>query len=96
MNHTAMPPVTDAHRQRAFALLSIPHMNFTQAMAEDSRRRVIEACATHLRTQDWKREHVRTVEPVKRLRLGLDGHPMSWCTQMAPGVWAPIRQLDLL
>jgi hypothetical protein len=33
--------------------------------------------------------------PVKRVRLGSDGHPMAWCTQMAPGPLVRISQPDI-
>ena len=49
------------------------------------RRRLIEARAAQIRTAEWKATQQRSVVPVKRVRLGSDGHPVSWCTQMARG-----------
>ena len=47
-----LPPVTDEHRRRAFALFSWPGVTFEAAMAVDMRRRLIEARAAHIRKQD--------------------------------------------
>ena len=64
--------------------------------AHDTLRRVIEIKARQLRTDAWEATQVRTVVPVRRIRLGVDGHPIGWCTQMAPGGHEPILQPDLL
>lgn len=48
-----LPDVTDAHRRAAFTLMNWPDCSFDQAMANDTRRRVIEACAHRLRTREW-------------------------------------------
>lgn len=47
-----LPPVTDEHRRRAFALFCWPGVTFEAAMAVDMRRRLIEARAAHIRKQD--------------------------------------------
>jgi hypothetical protein len=49
-----LPPVTDAHRQQAFALFGWPGVTFEQAMAVDMRRRLIEACAHGIRTREYQ------------------------------------------
>jgi hypothetical protein len=50
----ALPPVTDHHRRAAFTLLSWPDCTFEQAMGNDLRHRVIEACASALRKREWQ------------------------------------------
>ena len=54
-------------------------------MRHDVRRRLVEARAAQIRTTEWKQTQQRSVVPVKRVRLGSDGHPVSWCTQMTRG-----------
>ena len=90
-----LPPVTDDHRQRAFVILAM-RCTYAQAMADDTKRRVIEACAASLRTEDWKREHQQVRVAVPRCKPGVDGHPVKWATQIAMGGWEPVAQLDLL
>lgn len=60
-------------------------------MANDTRKRVIECRAARLRTQEWELTQSITRVMVKRVALGLDGHPVRWITQLAPG---PHRTLD--
>ena len=71
-----LPEVTDAHRRAAFTLLSWPDCTFEQAMANDLRHRVIEACASALRKREWQqaRRGVRVVRVVR------------------PSTWAPSVQ----
>jgi hypothetical protein len=59
----ALPPVTDHHRRAAFTLLSWPDCTFEQAMNNDLKHRVIEACASALRKREWQqaRRAVRVV-----------------------------------
>ena len=90
-----MPPVTDAHLRTAFAKLRWPNLTYDQVMADPVRSKVVQACAHQLRRQEWERTHARTVEPVKRVRLGADGHPIGWCTQAAPGAHVRITTPDL-
>lgn len=54
------------------------------------------ARAAIMRTAEWERTTQRTVVPVKRVKLGVDGHPIGWCTQMVNGPRAAIQQPDLL
>lgn len=91
-----LPPVTDEHRRAAFTAMRWPGLTYEQAQASDTHRRVIEARAHQIRTDEWLRAQRRTVVPVRRCRPGLDGHPMKWCTQMAPGPLVPASQTDLL
>lgn len=58
-----LPDVTDAHRRAAFTLMNWPDCSFEQAMANDTRRRVIEACAHRLRTREWLQQR-RSVAPM--------------------------------
>lgn len=95
-NINTLPPVTDAHRQAAFAAMAWRGCTYTQAMACPVKSRVIECRAAQLRTQEWERTTQRTVVRVPRVRLGADGHPMGWCTQMVPGPRVAIQQPDLL
>ena len=80
-----MPDVTQAHRLAAFTAMHWSGWTFAAAMRYDVRRRLIEARAAQIRTAEWKATQQRSVVPVKRVRLGSDGHPVSWCTQMARG-----------
>lgn len=91
---TTLPPVTDAHRQAAFAAMHWAGFTYTQAMACPVKSRVVECRAAQIRTQEWERTTKRTVVPVRRVRLGADGHPMGWCTQMAPGARVSTPQND--
>jgi len=89
-----LPPVTDAHRRRAHALLAM-RCNFSQAMADPIKARIVECCAAGLRTKDWEHDHKRTVVPVRRVRLGVDGHPVGWATQRVMSGFTPITQPEL-
>ena len=80
-----LPEITDAHRLAAFNAMRWTGWTFEAAMAYDLRRRLIEARAKHLRTEEWRATQQRSVVPVKRVRLGSDGHPIGWATQMTRG-----------
>ena len=97
MAHQALdlPAITDDHRQRAFVILAMRNCSFSAAMQDHARARIIEVCASKLRTDDWLRTQARSVVPVRRVRLGADGHPMGWCTQMASGPLVPELQSNL-
>jgi hypothetical protein len=56
----------------------------------------VNACASSLRTEDFKRTLQRTVVPVRRCRMGVDGHPVKWATQLVMGPYEPRHQPDLL
>ena len=90
-----MPPVTPAHLQRAFTQMRYPGMNFEQAMANPIKRRCIEVYAHALRTREWEATHRRTVVPVPRVRLGVDGHPIGHITDMVRGPYERITQPSL-
>lgn len=89
-----LPPVTQDHLHRAFVVLAYRDTTFEQAMADHVRRQVLHTCASHLRTQDYERTTKRTVEPIRRIKLGADGHPIGWCTQMTNGPRVAITQPD--
>ncbi len=78
-----MPPVTDTHRQAAFARLAMRGWTYTAAMQDPLRARVIEALAHQLRTAEWKAQHAQRTRLVRRLQ------PASgrWCTQRVAGDW---------
>ena len=80
-----LPEVTHAHRLAAFTAMHWSGWTFEAAMQYDMRRRLVEARAAQIRTDEWKATQRRSVVPVKRVRLGADGHPVSWCTQMTRG-----------
>lgn len=98
MTHPApiqhLPPVTQDHLQRAVVVLAYRDTTFEQAMADPVRRQVLHTCASHLRTQDYEHTTKRTVEPIRRIKLGADGHPIGWCTQVVPGKRTSIQQPD--
>lgn len=99
MQHLDMPPVTDAHRQHAYLALRPRSVSFEATMALPQHallKRVIEAKAHQLRTDAWIATQKRTVVPMPRVKLGVDGHPIGWCTQMAPSAYQTISQPDLL
>ena len=85
MTTTTLPPVTEDHRQRAFAKLRMVGWTYEAAMADAVRARVIECLAHHLRTREWKAQHSRTTQLVRRLnpRTG------RWSTQRVPGEYEP-------
>lgn len=88
--------VTDAHRRAAFAAMRWPGWSFDAAMLADMRRRLIECRAHQIARAEFEATQQRTVVPVKRVRLGVDGHPIGWCTQIVMGPRAPIVQPDFL
>lgn len=51
-----LPEVTEAHRLAAFEAMRWTGWTFEAAMADDTRRRVIEARAHQVRTQQWRAE----------------------------------------
>jgi hypothetical protein len=83
-----LPPVTDVHRRAAFEAMRWGGWTYQASMQHDIRRRLIEARATQIRTAEFRAAHQRSVVPVKRVVLGSDGHPVSWCTQMTRGDFA--------
>lgn len=91
-----LPEVTEAHRRAAFIAMRWPCLTYEQALASDTHRRVIEARAHKIRTDEWAATQRRSVVPVRRCLPGVDGHPMKWCTQRAAGPLVPINQPDLL
>jgi hypothetical protein len=90
-----MPPVTDAHRRAAFEAMHWTGWKFEAAMQFDMRRRFIEARAHAIRTAEWEKTTQRRVVPVRRVRLGADGHPVSWCTQLVLGPRESTTQPEL-
>ena len=53
LDPSVLPPVTDAHRRAAFDGMRWAGWTYEQAMACETRRRVLEARAHHIRKQEW-------------------------------------------
>ena len=83
-----LPEVTAEHRLAAFEKMCWRGWSFESALQDSTRRALIEARAHQIRTREWAATQQRSVIPVKRVRLGVDGHPL-WCTQMAAGEFKP-------
>jgi hypothetical protein len=96
MRKPNLPPVTDAHRLAAFAAMHWDEMTYETAIKFDTRRRVIECRAHHIRTQEWLRTQERAVEPELRCIPGVDGHPLKWTTQLTLGALQPVTQTDFI
>lgn len=96
MSAADLPPVTDAHRLAAFAAMCWTGWTYAQAMQYDMRRRLIECRAHALRTAEWEATTQRTVVPVRRVKLGTDGHPVAWRTQLVMGPREAVVQRELL
>jgi hypothetical protein len=94
--HADMPEVTEAHRQAAFEGMHWKGWTYEQAMQFPMRRKLIECRAAVIRKAEWEATTKRTTVPVRRVRLGLDGHPVGYVTQMVSGPRKPIQQPDLL
>lgn len=86
-----LPAVTDAHRHAAYEAMGWRYRTYEAAMAEPLTRKIIECRAAQMRTAEWRATQRRSVVPVRRVRLGADGHPV-WCTQLASG---PLESADL-
>lgn len=88
--HADLPDVTDAHRRAAFEGLRMVGWTFEAAMANDTRRRVIEARAHQVRTSEWKATRTRT----ERHTPAFNPHTGHWTTRHTPGEWVS-REPDL-
>ncbi len=94
----AMPPVTLQHLLHAYLIIRPIGVSFEAAMQRPecaTLRRVIECKAALLRTEAWKAAQRPATVPVRRVRLGADGQPVGWCTQMTRGPYEPILQPEL-
>ena len=91
-----LPPVTDAHRLAAFAAMHWGAMTYEAAIKFDTRRRVIECRAHHIRTQEWIKTQERAVVPELYCIPGADGHPLKWSTQLTLGALQPVTQTDFI
>lgn len=93
-----LPPVTLQHRMHAYLVIRPIGVSFDAAMnlpQHAALRKVIQSKAAHLRTEAWKAVHQRVVVPVRRCRLGVDGHPVGWATQMVMAGHESITQPEL-
>lgn len=95
--HADLPPVTLQHLQHAYIVIRPVGVSFDAVMNRPEYallRKVIECKAAQLRTDAWKAAHQRVVVPVRRCRLGVDGHPVSWATQKVMAGYEPVIQPD--
>lgn len=98
LHQTTLPPVTQHHLLHAYAIISPIGVSFEAAMQLPecaTLRKVIECKAAMLRTEAWKAAQRQVIVPVRRVRLGADGQPVGWCTQMTRGPYEPILQPEL-
>lgn len=86
-----MPPVTKEHLEAALALLAWRGWTLELALADPLRARILRACAAQLRTQEYQRQHRRTVVPVRRY----DPARNRWCTQRVAGPFDDQPTFDL-
>ena len=96
MPNSDLPPVTDDHRRYAFQMLCIKETTFERAMEDQFQRRLIDACASQLRTMDWQRSQCRARNVVRRVVLDENGNQIGWRSQVVRGLLQPIVQPDLL
>jgi len=75
--------VTDEHRRKAFELFAWKGWTFEEAMADDTRRRLINCRAAWVRTHVFEARHSRATETVRRL----DPATGRWKTQRIEAGW---------
>lgn len=81
--HPGDVPVTDAHRRTAFALFAWHGWTFEAAMADDTRRRLINCRAAWVRTREFEETHGRGTETVRRFNPTTG----AWCSQRIEAGW---------
>ena len=93
MPTTDLPPVTDAHRQQAFALFGWARFGWTYAaaMQNNLRAKLIEARAHQLRT----REALAAQHRRRRCVGGVSAATGAWATQIVLGPYQPTVQESL-
>jgi hypothetical protein len=101
INPADLPPVTQAHQREAYERMALRNrelaaLSFTAAMTKPSARLAIELLARKIRTDEFKATQARTVRHVKRVVLGVDGHPIDWKTQCVPGPLVARTQDELI
>lgn len=87
-----LPAVTEQHRRAAFEAMAWRGWTFERAMADDTRRRVVEARAHQLRKADWlstRRQVLRPALPLpqvaRRLQTGMYRSPPQDLKRAAAG-----------
>lgn len=87
-----LPEVTEQHRRAAFKAMAWTGWTYEQAMANDTRRRVVEARAHQLRKADWlasRRQVLRPALPLPqtahRLQAGMYRNPPQDLKRAAAG-----------
>jgi len=78
-----LPPISDAHRRAAFAMLAMPGWSYAAALRDPLRAKLIECRAAQLRTREWQAQHSQATECVRRI----DPITGRWCTQRVAGAW---------
>lgn len=75
--------VTDAHRRTAFTLFAWHGWTYEAAMADDTRRRLINCRAAWVRTREFEATHTRATTTVHRINPATD----AWCTERIQSGW---------
>ena len=78
-----LPEVTEQHRRAAFAAMAWVGWTYERAMADDTRRRVVEARAHQLRKADWLASRRQVLRPAL---------PMSQAMRLQNGMYRSARQ----
>lgn len=87
-----LPPITDAHRRAAFTAMHWPGWTFETAMRFDLRRKLVEARASHLRTNEYKAQHPQAPAVVRRYNPATG----QWCCQQVPGQYRACTEPELI
>lgn len=69
LDPAVLPPVTDDHRRRAFEAMRWAGWTYEAAMADPTRRRVVETRAHAMRKQEWKASRRTVVRMVAGLQI---------------------------
>ena len=83
-----LPDVTDAHRREAFERMAWVGCTFEQAMANPTRRQLVEVRAHQIRTALWQRERLahytsRVVPSTPRHPNHLTARPLAFDAKRA-------------
>lgn len=87
-----LPPITDAHRLAAFTAMHWPGWTYEAAMRFDMRRKLIEARASGMRTAEYKAQHPRGPEVVRRYNPATG----QWCCQLVAGQHCACTEPELI
>lgn len=87
-----LPPITDSHRRAAFEAMHWPGWTYEAAMRFDMRRKLIEARASRMRTDEYKRDNPQAPAVVRRYDPATD----QWRCQSVPGQHRTPTEPDLI